>query len=272
LKSYILVIFSFCILNESYGSNLDEFLKLSNFKIQINNIPNSSRESILRKDKNLPPGHAKKIGDAVFESLDGSNLFRMFVKKVKQQSTDELFKKNLIASKTKIGLKSTKAGTYASSQAGGKEFRKYLSSIVKKQPPQDRIIKIINILKISGAIQAAQSQAIRMSLLIAIGMNTAAPKKSRKKMEVVLKDQELKAAEIKKKSFQEITLFGLFMYRNFSDNELKEYIQLYENEKLQETIILLGNVLNEVLDISMRDFPFLVEGKFINKNIKIKVE
>jgi hypothetical protein len=252
------------------ASHLDDYLTLIDFKTQINNMPATSKAALLLNAKGLPVKYITKMGEALYESLDGSDLFKMFSKKIKQDSSDDDFKQLLIAAKSPLGLKSIKAEKVATKSNVSSGFKTYVASLSKKKPTQARIIQIASVMKISGALQSAQDQAVRLALQLAIGENATKVLKKRKKIEVITNEVSLQESQIKTKTSKEIIMYGLYIYKGFSDKELDEYLELFENKEVQAALILLNSTLDDILNTSMRDYPFLLEGKFKLKSNKKK--
>jgi hypothetical protein len=219
---------------QSPAENIDEILMLSGIKAEVGQIPGEIKSGFVRQQQSaefkLTPKNSDRVLKILMESYNPSDLERSITDYFNEHYDPAQATAELKILRSPLSRKMTKLETAASAPEGRQDMQAYANKLRADPPEPERMALVKRLDRVTGTTD------VGVDLLVAISMVNVGISNSFNPPEKRLNQDQLKqmAGRMRKEvsgPVENATLVSfLYMYRDVPDGELKEYVDLYDNE------------------------------------------
>jgi len=216
------------------SGSIDEMLKLSGLKAQVGQIPVEIKSDFVRQQQSaefkLTPKNSDRILKILMEAYNASDLERSVVDDFKEHYDSAHAAAELEILRAPLSRKMTKLEMAASAPEGRRQMENYAKALRSDPPGPERIALVKRLDRVTGTTDLGVDLLAAISMVNIRISNDFNPPEKR-----LNQDQLEQAADRMRKEMsgpvENSTLVSfLYMYRDVPDSELKEYVDLYDNE------------------------------------------
>jgi len=232
---------------DSEDKLIDDLYVKSGFDMVVKNFPDALKLSIdeqtalIDKSNGITKEYFKNVNNLLYKSFDPLTLGAIIKSDLKQQLSIDDINYLMDFLNTPLGIKATKLEVESSSSQSMKNFNKYLSNISANPVPESRKVLLKKFEELLNTLDYTVDVTINMQLAMTAAISYHYSAESNLDL-TDIKNKLVQSKPLLKSALEPMIIpFLHFTYKDLSNDELKQYISFYEQDKSKHVIRIIND-------------------------------